>query len=74
MIETTVDDIRAAIWAEIIARGEPNHRVAKRAGISHVTLNRFMRNEGGMTIHSLVNVLAALGLEMTVKKKGDDSQ
>lgn len=66
-----INEIRDVIWAEINASGQTIHHTAKCAGISHVTLRRFLWDEGGMTIHSMMMMLDSLGLEISIKKKMD---
>lgn len=67
----TVDDLRATVWKEIKASGQTIHHIAKHAGISHITIRRLLWDEGGMTVHSMIRVLDALGMEMTITKKAD---
>lgn len=60
------EELRVFIMAKRRERGLSQMALANRAGISQAAYARFENNQTGFHVHTLVAVLAALGLKLDV--------
>ncbi len=60
-----IEDIRQAVEAS----GKTRYRIAKDSGIAESQLSRLMSGERGLSIESLEQLAACLGLEITIRPK-----
>ena len=63
----TPQEIAAALGD--VARSKGMSKIAKRAGLGRQALYNALSENGNPTLETLTSVLAALGLELTVRKK-----
>ena len=57
----------AAILDEVRHQGISGYRLAKDAGVTLHTVQRFLAGEGSPTIHTVETIAAALGLRIAVE-------
>lgn len=62
------NEIIAFIRSEIAQTGITNYELAKRSGLRESTLQRFNSDTWGQQIETLCKILAAIDLEIVIKK------
>ena len=63
------NEIREAIFAAAKDQGLTRYALAKRAGLTQSTLQRFEEPHWGTQIEMIEKILAAVNLELTLKKR-----
>jgi DNA-binding Xre family transcriptional regulator len=63
-----VDEIRKEVIETMAGKGISARQIMRDTGISHVTVNRFLRGEGDTRPHTIVKLCLHLGLDWHQRK------
>lgn len=73
MVVNSTEQLMAALRADMRKKKLKATQLAAKAGVSNVTLSHWLAGRNGPTLAPLLPVLDALGLEMHVRRKGEQS-